>query len=175
MSDTSHNDPRPGFDLAATQHALYAELAITLRHFVGGRVGTSDANLDDACGFAWTQLVATSPSIGESIFAWLAQVAIREAWRLHRLDLRETSRGDDAVVDAIESKLADAEPAERVDLAEVAEVIATIHPRKRRMLLLHATGFSLAEIAEEYGISVERARQLVWRARRQVRERIDQE
>lgn len=38
------------------------------------------------------------------------------------------------------------------------------------MLLLHATGFSCEEIASEYGVSVERARALVYKARLQLRD-----
>jgi len=55
----------------------------------------------------------------------------------------------------------------------VAEVLKTIHPRKRRMLLLHAAGFTYQEIAAEYAISVERAWALVYKARLQVRERTE--
>jgi len=76
MSNTGHNDPprsESGFAPAGADDDLYAEHAIKLRRFVGGRVVTSDANLDDACGFAWMQLVEVRPSRGASIFFWLAR------------------------------------------------------------------------------------------------------
>ena len=176
MSNPGHNDPprsESGFAPAGADDDLYAEHAIKLRRFVGGRVTTSDANLDDACGFAWMQLVEVRPSRGASIFSWLATVAIREAWRLHRLERRDARDGDEVILDAVESPAASSGPADRIALGQVAEVLRTIHPRKRRMLLLHAAGFTCEEIAVEYRISAERARALVYKARLQVRERTD--
>ncbi len=173
MSNTSHNDPfrsESRFASPEAQHDLFAEHAAKLRRVVGGQVETSDANLDDACGFAWTQLVDAPPSRRGSIFAWLATVAIREAWRLHRSEHRDAHDGK-VILDAIESPTASAVPADRIAVDQMIEALRTIHPRKRRMLLLHAAGFSCREIAAEYGVSVERARQLVYQARLQVRER----
>ena len=174
MSNSSHADPSPAetaFASADAQHDLYAEHAVKLRRLVGARVETSDANLDDACGFAWTQLVATAPSREGSIFAWLATVAIREAWRLHAVESRDAHDGGEVILDALESRGATAGPEDRIAVDEVAKALRTIHPRKRRMLLLHAAGFSHREIADEYAISVERARMLVYKARLQVRQR----
>ncbi len=174
MSNTGHNDPhRSKSGSAPADHDLYAEHAIKLRRVVGSQVATSDANLDDACSFAWTQLLDTRPSRGESIFAWLATVAIREAWRLHRLERRDARDGDQVMLDGMESPAASTVAADRLALDEVTEVLRTIHPRKRRMLLLHAAGFTCEEIAAEYGISVERARMLVYKARLQVRKRTE--
>lgn len=175
MSNTGHNDPprsESGFAPTGADDDLYAEHAIKLRRFVGGRVTTSDANLDDACGFAWMQLVEVRPSRGASIFSWLATVAIREAWRLHRLERRDARDGDEVILDEMESPAAST-AADRIALGQVAEVLRTIHPRKRRMLLLHAAGFTCDEIAAEYEISVERARMLVYKARLQVRARTE--
>ncbi len=176
MSNTGHNDPplsKSGSTPAGADHDLYAEHATRLRRVVGSRVKTSDANLDDACGFAWTQLLATGPSRGESIFAWLATVAVREAWRLHRLERRGAGDGVDLTIDSVEAPALSARPGDRATLNEIVEVLRTIHPRKRRMLLLHAAGFTCEEIAAGYGISVERARALVYKARLQVRERTE--
>ena len=174
MSNSSHNDPSPAetaFASADAQHDLYAEHAVKLRHFVASRVETSDANLDDACGFAWTQLVATPPRRKGSIFGWLATVAIREAWRLHAVESRDAHDGGEVILDALESRGATAGPEDWIAVDEVAKALRTIHPRKRRMLLLHAAGFSHREIADEYEINVERARMLVYKARLQVRQR----
>ncbi len=173
MSNTGHNDPplsKSGSAHTGADHELYVEHGRKLRRFVGSRVTTSDANLDDACSFAWMQLLATGPSRGESIFIWLATVATREAWRLHRLERRDARDGDEVILDEMESPAAGT-AADRIALDQVAEVLRTIHPRKRRMLLLHAAGFTCEEIAAEYGISVERARMLVYKARLQVRKR----
>jgi len=74
------------------------------------------------------------------------------------------------ILDEMESPAASTAAADRIALGEV---LRTIHPRKRRMLLLHAAGFTCEEIAAEYEISVERARMLVYKARLQVRARTE--
>ena len=178
MSNSSHNDPSLSESRVASagaQHDLYVAYAKRLRRVVGSQVRTSDANLEDACSYAWTQLAATPLSREGSIFAWLATVAIRQALRLHRLDHRDIREGDEMNLDALELPTASTAPADRMTLERMAEVLRTIHPRKRRMLLLHAAGFTYQEIATEHGVSVERARMLVYRARLQVRERSEKD
>jgi len=175
MSTTRHNEPQvpePRRSPAPLEHELYDEHAAKLLRVVGSRVDTSDANLEDACSFAWTQLIATWPTL-DSIFAWLVRVATREAWRLHRLERRQAGDGDDLVpVEAVASPTADAHAEDRVQLDEAVQAVKTLHPRKRRMLVLHATGFTYEEIGREYGVSTERARELVYRARLQLRDRL---
>jgi len=176
MSNPSHNDPprsESGFAPAGADHDLCAEHATRLRRFVGSRVTTSDANVEDACSFAWIQLLACRPSRRPSLFSWLATVAIREAWRLHRLERRDARDGDEVILDGMESPSAGSEAADRIAVDQVTEALRTIHPRKRRMLLLHAAGFTYQEIAAEYAISVERAWALVYKARLQVKQRTE--
>lgn len=175
MSATRHNqrqspDPRPR--PTPVEHELYDEHAVQLRRVVRSRVDTSEANLDDACSFAWMQLIVTPPRL-ESAFVWLVTVATREAWRLDRFERQHPADGDDLAIEALESPTANADAEDRVHLAEVVEGLKTIHPRKRRMLLLHGAGFTYQEIAQEYGVSIERARELVYRARLQLRDRVD--
>ncbi len=175
MSATRHNRFQPpGSRRRSTPvpQELYEEHAVALRRVVRSRVDTSDANIDDACSFAWTQLIVTPPRL-ESAFVWLVTVATREAWRLDRREYRHATGGDDLAIEAVESPAGDARGEDRVHLGEVVEGLKTIHPRKRRMLLLHAAGFTYQEIAREDGVSVERARELVYRARLQLRDRVD--
>ena len=175
MSATRHNEPHvpePRRGPAPVSHELYDEHAAKLLRVVSSRVATSDANIDDACSFAWTQLIARGPE-HDSIFAWLVTVATREAWRQHRVERRQAGDGDELVpVEAVASPTADAHAEDRLLLEEAVQALKTIHPRKRRMLVLHATGFTYDEIAREYGVSVERARELVYRARLQLRDRL---
>jgi RNA polymerase sigma factor (sigma-70 family) len=173
MSNTGHNDPSLPESGLSPAGDLYVAHAKKLRRLVGGQVSTSDANLDDACSFAWTQLVAIRPGRRGSIFAWLATVAIREAWRLHRLERRDGHDGDEVTLDAMESPTAGSASAAGIGADQVMEALRTIHPRKRRMLVLHAAGFTYQEIAKEYGVSVERARALVYTARLQIRDRTE--
>ncbi len=67
----------------------------------GGAFGTSPVYVEDACAFAWLQLVRRP----ERAFPWLCKTAIREAIRLHRRAGRTVSldAGDEwAVSDARE-------------------------------------------------------------------------
>jgi DNA-directed RNA polymerase specialized sigma24 family protein len=62
---------------------LFEEHATRLHAAVAQRVHTSPANIEDACGFAWLQLVRQRPERATA-FAWLYATAIREAMKLHR-------------------------------------------------------------------------------------------
>lgn len=85
---------------AAHIEALYRREADHLHHVVARRVAADHAVIDDACAFAWAQLVASvavDPD-GPHAFAWLATVAIREGWRLARVERRAEVRLDDGLV-----------------------------------------------------------------------------
>src|SRR5438874_1861203 len=145
------------------EERLFITHANRLRRIVAASVNTSDANVEDACSFAWLQFVAKHPR-RDTLFAWLATVAIREAVRLDRRD-----RGTDALDDDSEplaaARGADADAEARIVFCEILEELAGIHPRRRGMLLLHAAGFTCAEIAAEHGIAPSRARELIYQAR----------
>src|SRR5205823_5478848 len=95
----------------------------------------------------------------DTIFAWLTTVAIREAIRLDRRD-RTKNPLDKGGDHAAQAGTADRNGEERVVFCEVVEELAGIHPRKRDMLLMHAAGFTCAEIATGHGIAPSRAREL---------------
>jgi DNA-directed RNA polymerase specialized sigma24 family protein len=59
---------------------LFEQHAGRLEAVVSRRVRTSPANVEDACGFAWLQLVRRR----HVAFAWLCTTAIREAMALDR-------------------------------------------------------------------------------------------
>jgi RNA polymerase sigma factor (sigma-70 family) len=163
MSEERKDDPR--LTLRGDEHDLYAAEHARLRAVVARAVNTSDANIDDACSFAWLRLVTRQPRRATA-FAWLAKVAIREAWRLDRADRARSG----AATDVDWQEIADeADPAgDRIALEEVLEALGEIHPRKRSMLVMHALGFTHAEIAAQHRISPARARELVYRARLQL-------
>src|SRR4051795_1577388 len=152
------------------EERLYITHATRLRRIVTANVNTSAANIEDACSFAWLQLVAKDPR-RETLFGWLAKVAIREAIRLDRRD-RGIASIDDAPDRVLATRSADSDATERVLIAEVIDELAGIHPRKRAMLVMHAAGFTCAEIASAEGIHPSRARELIYRARLQLRARM---
>jgi DNA-directed RNA polymerase specialized sigma24 family protein len=69
--------------------ALADQLVRTVRAIVHG----PDAMIEDACSFAWLQLVRCQPD-RETVFPWLTKVAVREAWRLSRRERRDAHLED---------------------------------------------------------------------------------
>jgi len=163
MSDERKDQRR--LTLRGDEHELYAAEHTRLRAVVARAVNTSDANIDDACSFAWLRLLTNQPR-RETAFGWLAKVAIREAWRLNRAERAAgAAPGDpEALEVADQADVAD----DRLALEETIGALAAIHPRKRAMLVMNALDFTHAEIAAEHGISPARARELVYRARLQL-------
>jgi RNA polymerase sigma factor (sigma-70 family) len=162
MSEERKDDSR--LTLRGDEHDLYAAEHARLRAVVARAVNTSYANIDDACSFAWLRLVTRQPR-RTTAFGWLAKVAIREAWRLDRAD-RARSAAQDVDWQDLPDEADHA--GDRIALEEVLEALAAIHPRKRSMLVMHALGFTHAEIAAQHNISPARARELVYRARLQL-------
>ena len=68
------------------------ERELFLRHHqrllrvIAARVSAPLATVEDACAFAWLQLVRHQPERGERLFGWLATVAYHEALRLIRVE-----------------------------------------------------------------------------------------
>ena len=62
---------------------LFERQAGRLQAVVSQRLRTSPANVEDACGFAWLQLIRRRPP-ADVAFAWLCTTAIREAIKLDR-------------------------------------------------------------------------------------------
>jgi DNA-directed RNA polymerase specialized sigma24 family protein len=76
---------RPSADRDSARE-LFAEHATELRAAVRAAVHTSEANVDDACAFAWLQLVRYQPQRdgNGAVFPWLLTAATREAVKLDR-------------------------------------------------------------------------------------------
>ena len=87
-------DTRPRGDEAA----LFTEHHERLERAVARAVTAPHQVIEDACAFAWLQLLRTDPE-REAIFAWLKVVATREAIRLqtHKPEPLETPNGETAV------------------------------------------------------------------------------
>jgi RNA polymerase sigma factor (sigma-70 family) len=80
-------------------------------------------------------------------------------------DSRESVRLLDVTADG-----SSPEPVLRAEVCELVEAVRRLPPRERDVLTLHASGFSLTEIARRYGCSKARASTLVTRARLRLEE-----
>ena len=150
--------------------AFYAKEAPGLVRAVMHAVDASPLTVEDACAYAWCQLVRRADDIrlGRSAFWWLYRVAVREAWKLSAVDCRHVPRGDGAevacgVIDA-------ATPVDDlVEHRDELRSLRTLPERQRRILLLHALGFTYAEIGRMTGDSARTVERLLRRSKETLR------
>ena len=134
--------------------ALYERHAERLQRSVAHALGGDRHHAEDACAFAWAQLVAIQPERTERIFAWLRTTAIRKGIELATQQRREAAPGaeDADELCSWEERVVDAEVLERsLEGREAAETLKALRPREARYLALLAAGYSYAEIAEREG------------------------
>ena len=169
---TSHQGCEPPTEpqLLGDEERLYAAHADKLRRVVGAAVHTSEANIEDACSFAWLQLLRHHPR-RETVFGWLATVATREAWRLHARYARDAHSDDFAALADAHRCTAQRDDLARDELLDAIAALARLHPRRRAMLLQQLAGFGTEEIAAGNGITDARARELIYQARLQLARR----
>ena len=135
--------------------------------------------IDEACSFAWMQLVRTQPR-RETVFAWLRVVAAREAVRVLRRDQRELSL--EVLADASDADASDFE-AFVEDTGPAVEDVATLHDalaaieglpgRRRRIFLLRLAGLSYKEITARTGEQPPAIARQVRKARERLRRHFD--
>jgi len=124
---------------------LFAEHHDGLLRSVKRAVSAPEALIEDACQFAWTQLIRTQPERGPRVFGWLRTVAIHGAYRLSRTQRRDTALEELAAPEGNGGSSPDGWEAlieGRVDLDSHLEakrglsVIASLPERQRRYLTL---------------------------------------
>lgn len=155
-------------DEAELYRVHHERLVRVVRRCVGG----SDALVEDACSFAWTQLLCHQPERRPELFGWLCTVAIHEAYRLsgrerrdERLDVHvgvALSRAE--LVEDLRASL-ECQIEARAALARVAELC----PRQRELFALQVAGLSYSEIAAATGDSVRTVDRQLRRAHERVR------
>jgi RNA polymerase sigma factor (sigma-70 family) len=163
MSSTQTDRP---VALRGDEDQLYRDHARTLRSVVRMKVNTTDDNLDDACAFAWMQLVRRQPR-RDTVFGWLRTVAIREAIRLDRAERGRVC----ADLDGLEHPaLRDlhADPDARDELIDALDTLAGLQDRQRVILGLYALGLRHKEIAEVTGDTARTIQRQMVRARKAV-------
>src|SRR4051812_8317899 len=70
-------------DFAAMRRICTSVTHVLLRSYVAGVTRAADELVDEACSFAWAQLLRYQPDRDMAV-AWLWRVAVREVWRLER-------------------------------------------------------------------------------------------
>jgi len=128
---------------------LYLAFARPLQGSVGAEVRASRPVLEDACQFAWSQLVRDRDHVRpETVLAWLIRTATREARRLLRVEAREPSleaelesQGDTIPVPAAH------EPTELAQRHEQLALVGQLPVRQQRIIWLRALGLSQVEMA----------------------------
>jgi RNA polymerase sigma factor (sigma-70 family) len=144
---------------------LYAEYRSKLVNTIRRQVRTSEENVQDACSFAWMQLLSHQPRRGPEIFAWLRTVAYREAIHLDRRDRRSPPVDDinEALLPAPDS------PEAKVEARHRLEAVTQLPDRQRRILALKAGGYSYVEIADRTGDTIRTVERQLLRARKRIR------
>ena len=147
--------------LRGDEPQVFAAHHAALRARVARHVDTRSSNVDDACSFAWLQLLRYQPDRGKAL-EWLTTVAIREARRLDRAD-RRLARLEAAAEPCTPSNVLTHEQAR-----EALEVVAVLPDRQRQAFALHVAGLTYPEIAAATGRSVRSIDGHLRRARRAV-------
>jgi RNA polymerase sigma factor (sigma-70 family) len=151
--------------LRGDEDQLYRDLARKLRGVVRMKVNTTDDIVDDACGFAWMQLVRRQPQ-RDTVFAWLRTVAVREAVRLDRKRRAHIT----TELNPFEHPDLSAEPDAQDDLIDARDTLASLRDQQRLTLGLHALGFHYREIGELTGATVRSVARRMFLARRAIRD-----
>src|SRR3954471_17321226 len=117
------------------EDALFRSFNDELMRSVRRAVGTSDANIEDACAIAWGQFLRYQPDRDRNWRGWLYTVAKHEAWRLESGD-REHRHialpGEEGLAGVPE--LADPRPSPqllRMELREALTLLSRVPERRR--------------------------------------------
>ena len=157
---TTHSRP----SLRGDESELFRRHPRRLLRLIARDVDAPPQVIEDACAYAWLELVARQPA-RTNIVGWLRIVARHKAIRLAQYDRRLLALGPErAGHDALPSRAAMREEA-RDALAHVAGLPA----RKRAVLTLHVSGHSYGEIAAELHMTPRTVERQLLRARAAVR------
>lgn len=144
---------------------VFREHELALRRGVRRAVAGPDAVVDDACAFAWLQFLRGQPDRATAL-GWLRTVAIREAWRLTRIEQHDAHLEQIPNWEQLHGRDT-LEPT--VDAHQLLQSVADLPHRQRRALLLLAGGHSYAEIATATDGTRDSVNSHLRRARRNLR------
>jgi RNA polymerase sigma factor (sigma-70 family) len=127
---------------------LFAGYNAHLERIVKTVTSAASETVEDACSFAWVQLLQRQPE-RENILAWLRVVAVHEVYRLWRKAgsevPTEVAANGDRAVEGFDSG------AQRAQLLAVLQAMEALPDRRRRIFQLHVAGLKYAEISAATG------------------------
>jgi RNA polymerase sigma factor (sigma-70 family) len=148
-------------DEAQLYRRHHTELRLSVRRAVHG----PEACVDDACSFAWLQLLRLQPDRA-TVFGWLRKVAIHEAWRLA---CRERRDGHLEALPVWEERCGAGELEATVEAHDAIATLAALPDRQRRYLALLIAGYSYREIGHLCDATYTNVNKHLARARNSIR------
>lgn len=140
------------FALRGDEAELFRRHHDHLTRAVARAVNASHALIEDACSFAWMQLMRVQPDRTPALFAWLRTVAVREAYRLSAVELRDSQVEDLGPCEVWAKALGHVRHMDdEIEARGALQALASLPTTRRRYLALHVAGFTYAEIAELAG------------------------
>jgi RNA polymerase sigma factor (sigma-70 family) len=164
--------------LRGDEAALFEEHNDHLLRIVRGLVVAPEALIEDACSMAWEMFMRRQPERGPKLIGWLRVVAVREAWRLSRIQRRNPGLEDAVDPDTIDAPLGEtweavipgsADTERRLEAERALRVLAALPEKQRRYHALHVGGFRYDEIVEVTGATYTNVNKHLTRARASVR------
>jgi RNA polymerase sigma factor (sigma-70 family) len=163
------------------EEELFQSFNAELHRDVGRAVRASDADVEDACAYAWAQFLRYQPDRDRNWRGWLYRVATREAIRLSRIDthtlpifrtnefFESEAKG---VVEPIDPRqdLAD----KRIDLHDALVMLSRVPGRRKEAAVLKLIGLSYGEIADALDITPTAVNRLLVEARLHIYEQLAQ-
>ena len=150
--------------LRGDEAELFRRHEFALKRAVRAAVHAPEACIEDACSFAWLQLLRRQPDRA-TVFGWLRTVAVHEAWVLAARERRDGHLEEFPAWD--ERRPAEAPPV--VEAHTALRLLAELPERQRRYLALLAAGFSYDEIAHRCDATYTNVNKHLARARRHLR------
>ena len=154
------------------EEALYRAHHKRLLRLIARDVPARPQVIEDACGFAWAELLARQPE-RTSIVGWLRVVARGGALRLAQSDratvLMIAIDTDALPFPARSTNCPAGSASERCEAFDALSLLAGLPVRRRTFLAAKIAGYSYEEIAAELEVSWRTVNRQLVRARRAVR------
>ena len=133
-SSEGSDEPPPRPRLLGDEAELFESFHRRLTRIVQRLVNTSPAIVDDACNYAWTELVRCRPDRDGGWRSWLVTTAQREAWKLDSKERAHTGFEVDERHDGLARERADPRDvvAVRSKLRFALDVFATVREAAAR-------------------------------------------